>query len=87
MSAHVSSNLLNELEKRDKMRGLPSILSLFRHELNKLYNRRAGILDFIYYMTLVTLKSHFCVITVKSVLLCTQRCYGRHTVYPKSVNH
>ena len=31
MSAHV---LLNELGKRDKMRGLPSILSLFRNELN-----------------------------------------------------
>ena len=29
MSAHVSLNLLNELKKRDKMGGLPSILSLF----------------------------------------------------------
>ena len=28
MSAHVLLNLLNELRKRDKMRGLPSILSL-----------------------------------------------------------
>ena len=27
MSAHVLLNLLNELEKRDKMLGLPSILS------------------------------------------------------------
>ena len=34
MSAHVSLNLLNELGKRDKMRGLPSILSLFRNEFN-----------------------------------------------------
>ena len=33
MSAHVLLNLLNELGKRDKMRGLPSILSLFRDEL------------------------------------------------------
>ena len=32
MSAHVLLNLLNELEERDKMRGLPSILSLFRDE-------------------------------------------------------
>ena len=32
MSAHVLLNLLNELGKRDKMRGLPSILSLFRNE-------------------------------------------------------
>ena len=29
MSAHVLLNLLNELGKRDKMRGLPCILSLF----------------------------------------------------------
>ena len=32
MSAHVLLNILNELGKRDKMRGLPSILSLFRNE-------------------------------------------------------
>ena len=32
LSAHVLLNLLNELGKRDKMRGLPSILSLFRNE-------------------------------------------------------
>ena len=29
MSAHVLLHLLNELGRRDKMRGLPSILSLF----------------------------------------------------------
>ena len=34
MSAHVLLNLLNELGKSDKMRGLPSILSLFRNEFN-----------------------------------------------------
>ena len=34
MSAHVLLNLLNELGKRDKMRGLTSILSLFRNEFN-----------------------------------------------------
>ena len=32
MSTHGLSKLLNELEKRDKMRGLPSILSLFLNE-------------------------------------------------------
>ena len=31
MSAHVLLNLLNELGKRDQMRGLPSILSLAEH--------------------------------------------------------
>ena len=33
MSAHVLLILLNELGKRDKMHGLPSILSLFRTNL------------------------------------------------------
>ena len=51
MSAHVLLNLLNELGKRDKMRGLPSILSLFRNEFNKFYSTRARTLDSIYNMT------------------------------------
>ena len=32
MSAHVLLNLLNELGKRDKMRGLPSIINSIKHE-------------------------------------------------------
>ena len=55
MSAHVLLNLLNELGKRDKMRGLPSILSLFRNEFNKFNNTRARMLDSIYHMTLIYL--------------------------------
>ena len=35
MNVHVILNLLNELRKRDKMRGLQSILSLFRKCLIK----------------------------------------------------
>ena len=58
MSAHVLLILLNELGERDKMRGLPSILSLFRNEFNKFNNTRARMLDSIYHMT-NTLKSHF----------------------------
>ena len=58
MSAHVLLNLLNALGKRDKMRGLPSILSLFRNEFNKFNDTRARMLDSIYHMT-NTLKSHF----------------------------
>ena len=46
MSAHVLLNLLNELGKRDKMRGLPSILSLFCKEFNKFKNTRACMLDY-----------------------------------------
>ena len=41
MSAHVLLNLLNELGKRNKMRGLSSILTLFRNEFNKFNNTRA----------------------------------------------
>ena len=35
MRDHVLLNLLNQLGKRDKMLGLPSILSLFSKEFNK----------------------------------------------------
>ena len=41
MSAHVLLNLLNELGKRDKMRGLPSNLSLLSNKFNKFNNTRA----------------------------------------------
>ena len=40
MSADVLLNLLNKLRKRDKMGGLPRILSLFRNEFNKFNNTR-----------------------------------------------
>ena len=36
MSVHVILNSLNELMKRDTVRGLPSILSLFRNMLRGL---------------------------------------------------
>ena len=88
MSAHVLLNLLNELRKRDKMRGLSSILSLFRNEFNKFNNTRARMLDSIYHMTLRLLLNP--ISRVKNViilLLCTQRCYGRHNVSRKSINH
>ena len=52
MSAYVLLILSNELEKRDKMRGLPSILSLFHNEFSKFNNTRAPMLDSIYHMTL-----------------------------------
>ena len=79
MSAHVLSNLLNELGKRDKMRGLPSILSLFCNEFNKFNNTKVRILYSIYHMT-NTLKSHFWRKNVIILLLIAQRCYGRNNV-------
>ena len=84
MSAHVLLNVLNELGKRDKMRGLPSILSLLRNELNKFNNTRARMLDSIYHNMTFRL---FCRKNVIILSLCTQRCYGRHNVSRKSVNH
>ena len=83
MIAHVLLNLLIDLRKRDKMRGLPSILSLFRNEFEKFNNTRARILDSIYHMAL----SHFCRKNVIILSLRTQRCYGRHNVSRKSINH
>ena len=82
MSAHVLLNLSNELRKRDKMRGLPSILSLFRNEFNK-FNVRFYLSNGIK----ITLKSHFCRKNVIILSFCTQRCYGRHNVCRKSVNY
>ena len=85
MSAHVLLNLLNELGKRDKMRGLPSVLSIFRNEFNKFNNTGALMLDSFYHMT-NTLKSHFWRKNVIILSLCTQRCYERHNVSRKSIN-
>ena len=49
MSAHVSLNLSKRVEKRDKLRDLPS---LFQNEFNKFNNTGAQMLGFIYHMTL-----------------------------------
>ena len=86
MSSHVLLNLLNKLGKSDKMRGLPSILSLFRNEFNQFNNTRARMYDSIYHMT-NTLKSHFWRKNFIILSLSTQRCYGSHNVSRKSINH
>ena len=57
MSSHVLLILLNELGKSDKMRGLPSILSLFCNELNKFNKIGARMLVSFYHMTLKILKN------------------------------
>ena len=75
MSAHVLLNLLNELGKRDKMRGVPSILSLFRNEFYLSYDK---------YFEMI---SHFWRLNVILLSLCTQHCYGRRNVTRKSINH
>ena len=48
------------------MRGLPSILSLFRNEFKKINNTRTRMLDSFYHMT-NTLKSDF---WCKNVIIC-----------------
>ena len=45
MIVHVLLYLLNELRKREKIRGLPSILSLFCNEFNEFNNTGARMLD------------------------------------------
>ena len=52
MRAHVLLNLFNELMKINEMRGLPSILYLFRNKINKFNKIRARMLDSIYHMAL-----------------------------------
>ena len=49
MSAHVLLNLLNELGKRDEIRGLPSILLIFCNEFNKFHNTGERIVHCIYH--------------------------------------
>ena len=75
MSARFLLNLIKELGKRDKMRGLSSILSLFpnscnnfnkilslfRNELNKFNNTGARMLNSIYHMIL---KNYFDIISL-----------------------
>ena len=53
------------------------------NEFNKFNNTRARMLDSIYHM----IKSHFCRKNVIILSLCTQRCYGRHNLSRKSINH
>ena len=79
MSAHVLLNLLNELGKSDKMRGLPSILLLFRNEFNKFNNTGARMLDSIYHMTFRLLLNLISAVNAFLILsLSTQRCYERN---------
>ena len=52
MNAHALLNLFKEFGKRDQMRGLSSILSLFRYEFNAFNKTEARLLDSIYHMAL-----------------------------------
>ena len=81
MSTHVLLNLLKELGKRDKMQGLPSILSHFRNKFNKFNKIGIRILDLSYEVK-IPLKSHF-LLKVIILSLCTPRCYRCNNLFPK----
>ena len=68
MSVYVLLNVLNELGKRDNMRGLPNILSLFRNEFNKFKSTRVRLLNSIYRMIFKLLKNQ--IFGVKNVKIC-----------------
>ena len=87
MSTHVLLNLLNELDKRDKMRDLPSILSLFRNFFYKFNNTymSMNVRFYLSYEIMITLKSHFCRENIKMLSLCLQGSYGRHNVSRTSI--
>ena len=76
MHAHVLLQILSKLRKSDKMRGLPSILSLFRKKFNKFNNTGAGMLDSTYHMTLKLLLNHvFCIKNTKILPYTLNRSY------------
>ena len=68
---------IKELCKRDKMRGLLSILSLFRNEFNKFNDTEAQMIDSIYHLTLRYIK--ICILGVKvvKVLIYLTQHYNR----------
>ena len=87
MIAHVLLNLLNELRKRDKMRGLQSILSLF-YEYNKFNNTGAQMFDSFDHMTLILLnQSHFGVKMQDFAIFYAKLKWTSLRNITKSVNH
>ena len=51
MSSHILFNFIKRVWKSDKIRGLPSILSIFRNVFNKFNNTRARMVYSIYHKT------------------------------------
>ena len=60
MSAQVLLDLLNELGKRDKMRGLPSILSLFGNNLFEFNNTGSPEQQIRIWVNYFSLEDFFC---------------------------
>ena len=79
MSAHVLLNISNELWKSDNMRGLPSILSLFRNEFDKFNNPGARMIDSIYHMMFKLFCN--CIFGVKT----SNFCHALHNVIMNAI--
>ena len=71
-------NLLNELGKRDKMRGSPSILSLFRNEFNKFIGILGQVWCLIVSIPDLCPLSHFSTRQTQLIWFCTS-CPAIHT--------
>ena len=87
MSAHVLLNLLNELGKEIKCEACRAFYLFFATSLLISIYKSTNIRFYLSYDIKITLKSHFCRNNVMILSLCTQRCYGRHNVSQKSINH
>ena len=74
MSARVLLNLLNELRKSDKMRGMSSIVSLFLNEYNKFNN--TGIRMFNSFITWPY--NFFEIVFLRENAMFSRRYYGRN---------
>ena len=65
MSAHVLLNLLNKLGKRDKIRSLFSILSLFRNEFKSSIMHDTKVRFYLSYDIKIIFQSYFGVKNVR----------------------
>ena len=86
MSAHVLFNLFNELGKEIECEACRAFYFFFATRLiNSIKSMNARF--YLSYDIKITLKIHFSRKNVIILSFCTQRCYGRHNVSSKSVNH
>ena len=98
MSAHVLLSLLKELGKSYKMRGLQSILSLFRQDFNKFNNTGARMLDSIYHRHKNTVLYRMLIVSIQRdfstenffliKIICTGNCkFATHDLLTISISN
>ena len=87
--AHVLLNLLNELGKRNKLQGLPTIILLFRNEFNKFNNTREWMLDSICHSHMKLKILQTLVLGMQNSRFChyMQCCYDCHFITLPNVIH